>query len=314
MSKSSWQATEVNRYVFRLAVGMLILQALIVFTGAAVRLTGSGLGCPNWPMCTDTSLTNTPEMGIHGFIEFGNRVLGVVLGLYSLFVVIAVWPLRSTRSDIFRMAVLLFAVVPFQAILGGVTVRTQLNPWIVAAHFIPSALAVALSAYMVKRTRDAGTHPRPIASQLLVTVAWTVGVLCALVVLFGMLVTGAGPHAGDQISARNGLNIVVMARLHAIPVWLMVATTIVGLILSRREHLSGVFRAFMFLFIVEVLQGIVGYVQYFTGIPVPLVMAHIAGLCLVIVAAVFVVDSVYERDPLPTSGKKTSHPQATSAV
>ncbi|WP_040348124.1 COX15/CtaA family protein [Brevibacterium mcbrellneri] len=313
MSKSSWQATEVNRYVYWLAVGLLLLQALIVFTGAAVRLTGSGLGCPNWPMCTDSSLTNTPEMGIHGFIEFGNRVLGVVLGLYSLFVVIALWSLRSTRSDLFRMAVLLFAVVPFQAILGGVTVRTQLNPWIVAAHFIPSALAVALSAYMVKRTRDTGANPRPIASRTLVTVAWAVGILCAIVVAMGVLVTGAGPHAGDEISARNGLNTLLMSRLHAIPVWLMTAGTIYGLVLARKEKLASATRAFTFLLIVEVAQGIIGYTQFFTGLPVPLVMAHIAGLCLVITAAVFVVDSVYQRDPLPTSASRNAQPETTSA-
>ncbi|MDK7749967.1 COX15/CtaA family protein [Brevibacterium sp. UMB10442] len=314
MSKSSWQATEVNRYVYWLAVILLFLQALIVFTGASVRLTGSGLGCPNWPMCTDSSLTNTPEMGIHGFIEFGNRVLGVILGLYSLFVVIALWPLRSTRSDLFRMAVLLFAVVPFQAILGGVTVRTQLNPWIVAAHFIPSALAVALAAYMVKRTRDTGANPRPIASRTLVTVAWAVGILCAIVVAMGVLVTGAGPHAGDQISARNGLNTLVMSRLHAIPVWLMTAGTIYGLILARKEKLASVTRAFTFLLIVEVAQGIIGYTQFFTGLPVPLVMAHIVGLCLVITAAVFVVDSVYQRDPLPTSISRKAQPETTSVA
>ena len=130
-------------------------------------------------------------------------------------------------------------------------------------------------------------------------------------VLMGMLVTGAGPHAGDEVSARNGLNTLLMSRLHAIPVWLMTAGTIYGLVLARKEKIASATRAFTFLLIVEVAQGIIGYTQFFTGLPVPVVMAHIAGLCLVITAAVFVVDSVYTRDPLPASVAKS--PATTSA-
>lgn len=306
---SRWQATQTDSYVTRLAVAMLVLQSLIVFTGAAVRLTGSGLGCDNWPFCTADSLTNTPELGIHGFIEFGNRVLGAVLGLYALFMVWALWPLRTTRADLVRMSVLLFAVVPFQAILGGITVKTQLNPWIVAAHFLPSALAVALSAYLVKRTRDAGGPARRIAPPLLTGLAWAVGILCLVTVILGMLVTGAGPHAGDEISARNGLNTLIVARLHALPVWFMVASTGLGLFLARRHRLPGVARAFTFMLIAELVQGTIGYLQYFTGLPVPLVMLHILGLCLVITGAVFVVDSVYAR--APRDGAKSARTDVT---
>lgn len=302
------QVTGMGSYLTRLTLVMLILQAVLVFTGAAVRLTGSGLGCSDWPTCTPTSLTTTPELGIHGFIEFGNRVLGAVLGLYAVFFVYALWPLRRTRADLVRMAILLFAVVPFQAILGGITVKTELNPWIVAAHFAPSAIAVALATYMLLRTRDAGGPARKAQPPVTVGLAWTAGILCAIVVILGVMVTGAGPHAGDQASARNGFSTLIMARLHAAPVWLMTLTTIAGLIVTRSKHARPAGHdyasqqrpraAFLFLLIVEVIQGAIGYTQYFTGLPVPLVMAHIVGLCMVIIAAVCVVDSVYEREPV----------------
>ena len=294
-----WQPAAVTPYVTKLAWGMLIFQFLLIVTGATVRLTGSGLGCPTWPTCTTESITNTPEMGIHGYIEFGNRLLGVALGFYSLYVVAALWRLRNRRPDLFVMAVVLMLVVPLQAGIGGITVLTGLNPWVVAAHFLPSAVCIAISMIFLRRTLDSGQHRTPLGDTRIRAAAWTAGVLTAIVVVLGVMVTGAGPHAGDEASARNGFNTLIMARLHAWPVYILVGVTVYGLWQSRRRGLDTIAKAFGFLLGAELVQGVIGYIQYFTGLPVGVVILHIAGLCFVVAAATLVVDSVYAYDPLP---------------
>lgn len=306
---SRWQPATVTRLVSAAAWTMLFAQSAIIVTGALVRLTGSGLGCPTWPMCTDESLVNTPEMGIHGYIEFGNRLLGVALGLLGVAILVLLWRLRRTRPDLFWLTFWLTAVVPFQALLGGLTVRTQLNPWIVAAHFIPSAIAVGASAYLVRRTADSGRDPRPLGTPLLRGLCWAIGGLMVVIVLLGVLVTGAGPHAGDVISARNGLDTVMISRLHAIPVWMLIGATVLARILSARQGLSELSRALTVLLLVEAAQGAIGYFQYFTGLPIAAVALHLVGACLVIAATVAVVDACYRRAPLPATAVPDS-PQA----
>ncbi len=288
----------VTPFVRLLAWAMLVAQSLLVVTGALVRLTGSGLGCSDWPTCNGKTIYNTPEMGIHGYIEFGNRLLGVVLGIICLVTVIALLRMIRTRWDLFLISVLLLAVVPVQAVIGGISVLMKLNPWIVAGHFIPSAAAVALSAYFVRRTYDAGGKPTPLGSRGLRTLAWIIGGLTVIIVVMGVLTTGAGPHAGDQLSARNNLPTVVMARLHAAPVWALVAATIAALVMARRQHVAPAVKPLTVLLIVEALQGVIGYIQYFTGLPVWLVALHMVGLCIVIAASTAVVDSVYKRKAL----------------
>lgn len=283
---------------------MLLAQSGIILTGALVRLTGSGLGCPTWPKCTPESLTNTPEMGIHGYIEFGNRLLGVALGVLCLVTVLHLWRLRKDRKDLFVLAVSLLAVVPAQAVIGGITVLTDLNPWSVAIHFIPSAFAVAASAYFVRRTHDSGRLTGDRAPQKLRILAWVIAVLVLVVVLFGVLTTGAGPHSGDELSTRNGLDPEIMARLHAWPVWALVIATVVARVLAARAVAAGtadraLSRTLDVLIGVEILQGVIGYVQHFTGLPVTLVALHMIGVCLVIAAATAVVDACYSRAPLP---------------
>ena len=302
----AWQPTEVTRLIQVVAWVILAAQSFIMVTGALVRLTGSGLGCPDWPTCDGRSITNTPEMGIHGYIEFGNRVLGVVLAVICIAAVIILFRLRKQRRDLFVMSLLLFLVVPFQAVLGGITVHMQLNPWIVAGHFLPSAAAVALSAYFVRRTHDAGGAPESRAPGTLRLLAWITGGLVVITVLLGVLTTGAGPHAGDEISARNGFPVELMTRLHAAPVWLLVVVTVALLVQATRLKQPRVRAAAIALLVVEILQGVIGYTQFFTGLPVWLVAAHMLGMCLVLTAAVFTVDSAYTRAPLTSAGLPSS--------
>nr|BFF06254.1 COX15/CtaA family protein [Brevibacterium otitidis] len=287
-------------------------------TGGTVRLTGSGLGCPTWPRCTEDSLTNTPAMGIHGYIEFGNRVLAIFLGIYCLVALIAVWRMRRTRPDVFLPVVGLGLLVVAQGIVGGISVRMQLNPWIVASHFLFSAVAVIISAYMLRRTGDAGKPIAPLGTALLRRLGWAIAALTSLVVLLGVLVTGAGPHAGDALSARNGFDTVVISRMHALPVWLLVATTITALLLARRQGLAQPTRTLSVLLIIELAQGLIGYIQYFTGLPELLVAAHLLGACFMLAGATVVVDSLYRRPALAEAdmadGPQSEGAEVTASV
>ena len=141
----------VDKTVQRLAVLSLIGQTLLIVTGGAVRLTASGLGCPTWPRCTDPSLANTPEMGIHGIIEFGNRLLTFALAAVAVTMLVYLWNLRKERRDLFLLALGLLASIPAQAVIGGITVLTQLNPWVVGLHFLVSMALVVVATLLVNR-------------------------------------------------------------------------------------------------------------------------------------------------------------------
>ena len=273
---------------------MLFAQAGIIFSGGIVRLTGSGLGCSDWPKCTPDSLVATQEMGIHGAIEFGNRLLAVGLAILGVVILVLLWKLRKQRPDLFWLNVGLTAIVPVQAVVGGITVWTKLNPWVVAGHFVPSAIAVGVAAYFVRRTYDTGIRTGEKAPSPLPALGWTILVLTALTVLFGVLTTGAGPHSGSTMSTRNGLDNVWITRAHAFPVWLLVTATIAALVLAVKKH-SVMVRPLVVLLIIELAQGLIGYVQYFTGVPIVLVAFHMIGLSATIAASVAILDSAYPR-------------------
>ncbi|WP_413335018.1 COX15/CtaA family protein [Brevibacterium sp. GP-SGM9] len=287
------------------AWAMLIAQGGIIFTGGIVRLTGSGLGCSDWPKCTPDSLVATREMGIHGAIEFGNRLLAVALAMLGVLILIMLWRARKRRPDLFWLNLGLLAIVPVQAVVGGITVWTKLNPWVVAGHFVPSAIAVGVAAYFVRRTYDTGVRLKTKAPAPLPVLGWIILALTAVIVLFGVLTTGAGPHSGSTISTRNGLDNVWITRTHAFPVWLLVIVTVIGLVLAFRRGQTTMVRTLTVLLIVELAQGLIGYVQYFNGVPVPLVALHMIGLSATIAASVAVLDSAYPR---------STHPDADSSV
>ncbi|MDN5805577.1 MAG: COX15/CtaA family protein [Brevibacterium sp.] len=276
------------------AWAMLIAQAIIIVSGGIVRLTGSGLGCTDWPKCTPDSLVTTPEMGIHGLIEFGNRTLAVALAMLGVVIFFMLWKHRKQRPDLFWLNLGLLAIVPFQAVLGGITVWTKLNPWIVAGHFVPSAIAVGVAAYFVRRTYDTGVRTAAKAPSPLPALGWVILGLTAIIVIFGVLTTGAGPHSGSTMSTRNGLDNVWITRSHAFPVWLLVIATVTSLVLAVKKH-NVMVRPLVVLLVIEALQGVIGYVQYFTGVPIVLVAFHMIGISATIAASVAVLDSAYPR-------------------
>jgi cytochrome c oxidase assembly protein subunit 15 len=260
------------RSVLVLSWAALITQILIVGTGGAVRLTGSGLGCPTWPLCTDASLVATPEMGIHGGIEFGNRLLSIVVGIVAVaLVAVLVWRQRS-RRDLLGPAIAILALTLLQGLVGGISVRVKLDPSVVGLHFVASAALVALATAVVYRAargpRGEVVVPRWFAILMHVTSA-----VVAITVLVGVLTTGSGPHAGDDATYRNGLNSELLQHVHSWPAYLTFALTVVLVILAFRMRLAP--RAFLVaLLAMELVQIGVGLTQARTGLPPLLVGTH----------------------------------------
>ncbi|AMT94005.1 cytochrome oxidase assembly protein [Brevibacterium linens] len=288
------------------AWAMLIAQAGIILSGGIVRLTGSGLGCSDWPKCTPDSLVATREMGIHSYIEFGNRLLAVALAILGVCIVLMLWKHRKKRPDLFWLNIGLLAIVPVQAVVGGITVWTKLNPWVVAGHFVPSAVAVGVAAYFVRRTYDTGIRLNAKAASPLPALGWIILGLAAIIVVFGVLTTGAGPHSGSTMSTRNNLDNIWVTRLHAAPVWLLVIATISALVVARKKAQTAMVAPLTVLLCVEIAQGVIGYVQYFLGVPELLVALHMVGLSATIAASVAALDSAYPRSTDASSDRSLS--------
>jgi cytochrome c oxidase assembly protein subunit 15 len=265
--------------VSRVALANVVANGAIVVTGGAVRLTGSGLGCPTWPRCTEESFVATPELAAHGAIEFGNRLLTFVLTAVAIATVVVVF--RSVRRDLRPLAVLGFLGIPAQALLGGVTVLTGLNPWTVAAHFLVSSVLVAVATVLWLRSREPGVG-QPLLRRPFALLVTGVGTVTAVVLVLGTVVTGSGPHSGDPAAGRTGLDPQLVSQLHADVVFLLLGLTIALLVALHATDSPGrVRRAARDLLVVQLAQGVVGYVQYFTDLPVVLVLVHMLGAVLV---------------------------------
>lgn len=273
----------------------LVVQIGIVGTGGAVRLTGSGLGCPTWPRCTPDTYVVQPELGIHGLIEFGNRLLTFVLAGVAIAAVLAVLNLRRSRPDLFRLAIVLAAGIPAQAALGGLTVLTGLNPWLVGAHFVVSAALVSVATIFVFRTYDTGGWIRN-SPRLVTGLAWATAATATVAVLLGVVTTGAGPHAGDAATPRNGLDVEMLQHVHSYPAYVMFALTLLLVAATRRAGLERLRTAALSLLALGVLQIVVGVAQARLGVPPLLVGTHMLLACGVIAAATTVVLAVRQDD------------------
>ncbi|WP_412535385.1 COX15/CtaA family protein [Micromonospora zamorensis] len=282
----------------RLALASIIANVGIVVTGGAVRLTASGLGCPTWPRCTDDSYVTTPEMGVYGVIEFGNRMLTFAVGLIALATVLAVLLHRPRRPGLLVLAVAVFLGIPAQAVIGGITVLTNLNPWVVGLHFLASMAVIAAAYALWRRIGDpdgppVAVVPAPLRALARVTTGVTVAVL-----VVGTWVTGSGPHAGDHGAARNGLDPETISQVHADGVFLLIGLSVALIFAFRAVGAQRATRAAIVLVAVELGQGLIGFVQYFTHVPAILVGAHMLGSCLVLLAALSVQWSTRERRPV----------------
>jgi cytochrome c oxidase assembly protein subunit 15 len=272
----------------RAALALLVANIGIVCTGGLVRLTGSGLGCPTWPRCTDESYVTTAAMGYHGVIEFGNRTLTFVLSLVALMALVAAWRQRRTARGALPGALWVLAGIAAQGVLGGITVRMALNPWTVAAHFLLSMALIAVAFGFWRRTLGTlgtpGTPEAPhwTAPRAMRTAGVVITAVSATVLVLGTVVTGSGPHSGDTRASRTGFDAAAVAQLHGDAVFVLVGLSVaVWLALRGPGAPPRVTRAAGVLVVVELAQGAVGFVQYFTGLPWPVVILHMLGACLV---------------------------------
>ena len=276
------------KFLRRVANLMVITQSAIVITGASVRLTGSGLGCSTWPECTPGSYTpspDQPEAPLHAWIEFGNRLLTFVLFLNALVLVISI--LRN-RKELFGLGAIQILGILAQAVLGGITVLTGLNPATVAGHFMLSIILIA--AALSLRQRIYGKSPSGlIVSKLTRNLARALVLLTFVVLIAGTIVTGSGPHAGDSTAERFPLDARTVSWIHADLVIALIGVAIALLISiqvgesgATREILGARIKVFL---LASLVQGAIGYTQYFTGLPEVLVAFHILGSILVWLSA-----------------------------
>jgi cytochrome c oxidase assembly protein subunit 15 len=263
----------------------LVMNIAIVVTGGLVRLTGSGLGCPTWPRCTEDSYVSHPELGIHGAIEFGNRLFTLVLIIAAALTLVSAMLYRDNgrpRPDLRWLAGGLALGIPLQGVIGGITVLTQLNPYVVGLHLLLSMVLIALAVWLVRKA----WHLAPArVSGLSVAATRVTFVLMWLAIWLGTLVTGSGPHAGDENAPRNRLDAMLLTGLHSGMVYATVAASVICFVLLRS-------RAAVLLLLVEVVQGGIGVAQYQLGLPIWLVALHLLGASLAIATATNLMLSV----------------------
>ncbi|WP_432171360.1 COX15/CtaA family protein [Streptomyces sp. 1222.5] len=305
--------TPAPRTVQRAALAALVMAVVIVVTGGAVRLTGSGLGCPTWPTCTDDSLTTTREMGFHGVIEFGNRMLTYVLCAAVGWAIVAARSQKPWRRGLTRLGWAQFWVVMGNAVLGGIVVLVGLNPYTVAAHFLLSSALIAVATVMWQRTREGDEAPRPLVGKAVQQLVWFLVAASVLLIAVGTVVTGAGPHAGDSSQVdRIHIDWENVAKLHAVLAWIVVTLTFaLWFVLKAVDAPRGPLARTRELFLVLLAQGVIGYVQYFTHLPEVLVGLHMFGSCLVWIGTLRVLLSLRER---PQAGLDLPGPAAEATV
>lgn len=298
-----------SRSLIVAAWATLVSQIVIVGTGGAVRLTGSGLGCSEWPNCTPESFTPVPEQGIHGLIEFGNRVWGGIVVLIAVVMLVMAIVQRAGRT-IVTLASLVVGLTVAQALIGAVVVWMHLRPDTVGIHFFLSVVLVVLAAVMAWKVVVGPSGPRVAGRGQTILVHAMTAVL-AVVIVVGVLTTGSGPHAGDGGAARNGLDPAVMQHVHAWPGYALVA--LLGAVLAAavlrgpRRHL----RLVVATLAVVLLQVAIGIVQSNLGLPIGLVGIHM--VLSVIIAALGAAVVLSLRPPAEAAPVATDDREAVAA-
>lgn len=311
-----WRRAPSHRVQKAFAWAAVLTNGLIAVTGATVRVTGSGLGCPTWPECHPGSLvpiSRSDLSAVHQAIEFGNRTLTGLVLFASLGLFVVVWRAEPRRRGVARLAAVLPAGVVFQAIWGGITVLTGLAWWTVAPHMLVSLVLLFVAIMVLVRLDETDDPPVPVVPRPLQVLTWaTVGVLVALCVA-GTLVTAAGPHGGDDATPRLDVSVRGLAQLHADLMFaylgLLIAMTVGYLAVRAPRRLMT--RAYV-LIGVTVGQGLIGLVQYATGVPEALVVAHVLGATLLVAAAAALAMATRTRAPQRPSTERTAEPSQTA--
>jgi heme a synthase len=307
------------------ALAGVVTSALIILTGAAVRLSQSGLGCPDWPACTAHSLGAADTSGdplIHRWVEFGNRLVTVAIFVVAVGVFIAAWrfrPRSGRRPDLIWLAALQPAAIVLQAVLGGLVVLTKLNPALVSVHFLASVALVAATVGLYVRCRESTRRPVPFVPRTVQLASIGIVGTIALMMAAGTVVTGTGPLAGAANVARYHLPLEGVTQLHADIGWLL-AGLMVALLLGLRLTAAprkAVRLGWLLLGLIG-LQGVIGYTQYFSGLPAGLVWCHVAGSVAIWVTALLLPYALRDRgsvsDPDGAQPDATEAPRPEAAV
>ena len=277
----------------------LIVEIGIVVTGGLVRLTGSGLGCPTWPQCVPGSFTPVPqqEQAWHKYIEFGNRTLTGVVSIVAVALLVGIVKWAPQRKGLRAPVAAVIGGIALQALVGGISVHMDLNPFIVALHFMLSMLLVTASAWLVWRGREGDGAPRPLVVRPIQLTANFTAFICFVVLVLGTVVTGSGPHSGDATQpARTGFDPRSVSWLHADTVMLFVGLVVAMLLAQKVTKASDQsVKMWTSLLIVTLLQGVLGYVQYFTGLPWVAVLIHMFGASLLVTYMTWAMSSLRER-------------------
>nr|WP_246213373.1 COX15/CtaA family protein [Kitasatospora viridis] len=297
-----WQPSPAQ--VRRAALAAVVMSVVIVVTGGAVRLTGSGLGCKTWPTCTGESITPTPAMGVHGIIEFTNRTLTYVLCAAVGWAILAARCSRPWRHSLTKLGWVQFWVVMSNAVLGGITVLVGLNPYVVAAHMLSALALLWIAVVTWERTKEGDGPVRPLVTEPLQKLAQVLVLVTCLLVVAGTLVTGAGHHPGDSsdVPRITWLSYAQLTQVHADLVFATVGLSLAVIFALAAVKAPAAARArARELFLVLLAQAVIGYVQYFTDAPEILVGLHMLGASLVLIAALRIPLALRTRDPLPVS-------------
>lgn len=311
-------------WIKKTAWAVALANIFLIISGGIVRLTGSGLGCDTWPKCTsDGSWTTTPEMGIHGMVEFGNRLLTFVLVAITIIAFIAILRIvfpqevspsffikklltgaradESRYADLFNLTLLLLWGIPVQAVVGGISVWQKLNPWMITAHYVLSAIMIAIAGIYLNRVYRyfGGTVQAELltsevpqeGSQLMRALGWVGFALVAALIFMGTVTTGTGLHAGDANTHRHAFDPVLVTRMHGILVWAYCASVVATFVTFRKYQLAPIFgKSLLWVLLVLGYQAIVGYTQYFNGLPIWLVELHLIGSGVFSLAAASLIE------------------------
>jgi cytochrome c oxidase assembly protein subunit 15 len=286
----------------------------LTVAGAVVRLTGSGLGCDDWPNCNNEQFIDVSSG--HAAIEQINRLVSGLVGIPTLLMAIGAFRVRPARRGLKVPSLMVLVTILGNGVVGGIAVRGDLHPFLVQSHFLLAMLSIGFGLVAIHRAR-----PEPVGDRssigvtpLLAVLMLVLGVLVAASLATGTVVTGAGPHAGDESARRYGFDISTVAEVHSVTVWIAVASFLALVMVLRRDRslfdrLSHNISTWMF---VAVVQGGIGYLQYFNDIPATLVAAHVAGATALWVVTVRLVLAGWE--PITVEIRGGPVPETDDAV
>ena len=297
----------------RYALAGVLASVFIIITGAAVRLSQSGLGCPDWPQCTANSLIAGGVHGdslIHRWVEFGNRLVTDAIFAIAVLVFITAWrynagPGGRRRRDLVWLAAAQPGAIVVQAIVGGIVVLTKLNPGWVSVHYLASAGLVAATVALYVRCQEGTAPPRPLVRREVRLISLTVVGVVALMLAAGTVVTGTGPLAGARSVPRYSLPLTGVTQLHADIGWLLLGL-VIALILAMRLSSAPrrAVRLGWLLLVLVGIQGGIGYGQYFSGLPAGVVWVHEWGAAAIWVTTLLIPYALRERGPGFTDGSQ----------